>query len=82
MVRLATASLVLGVIVTTGTTAIAVEPEGWCNCNPEAPACRSICSFPDPPLVMQGQVRHPRAWMYQPAPVPRPPTRIPRHRLY
>jgi hypothetical protein len=80
MIRLTMALLALGVIVATGTTAIAVEPEGWCTCNPEAPACRSICSFPDPPLVMQGQVQHPRAWMYQPA--PRPPTKTRRHHHY
>jgi len=82
MIRLATALLALGVIVATGTTAIAVEPEGWCTCNPEAPACRSICSFPDPPLVMQGQGQHPRTWMYQPAPAPRPPTKPQRHHRY
>jgi len=49
MIRLMTALLTLGVIITTATTAIAAEPEGWCYCNPEAPLCRSIC--PDRPAV-------------------------------
>lgn len=49
MIRLMTALLTLGVIITTATTAIAAEPEGWCYCNPEAPLCRIIC--PDRPVV-------------------------------
>jgi len=57
MIRLATALLTLNVITATATTAIAVEPQGWCYCNPEAPACRSPC--PAPPLVMEEQGRTP-----------------------
>jgi hypothetical protein len=82
MIRVTTALLALGVIVATGTTAIAIEPEGWCNCNPEASACRSICGVPDPPVMMQEQGRRPRTWMYQPSPTPRPPTKIRRHHSY
>jgi hypothetical protein len=46
MIRLITVLLTLAVLMATATTVIAVEPEGWCNCNPEAPACRSICPYP------------------------------------
>jgi hypothetical protein len=82
MIRLTTALLTLSVVTATATTAIAVEPEGWCTCNPEAPACRSICPVPDPPLVMQEQGRRPRTWVYQPSPDPRPPAKIQRHHPY
>ena len=51
MIRLSTALLTLGVGMSIATTAIAMEPPGWCYCNPEAPACRVYCgSEPsDPP---------------------------------
>jgi hypothetical protein len=48
MIRLATALLTLGVGMAIATTAIAMEPEGWCNCNPEAPACRVTCAILKP----------------------------------
>ncbi len=82
MIRLMTSLVVLAGIVATATTAIAVEPPGWCNCNPEAPACRSICSFPDPPLAMHKQGWRPRPWLHQPAPAPRPPTKTQRRHSY
>jgi hypothetical protein len=71
MIRLTTTLLTLGVCMAYATTAIAVEPEGSCNCNPEAPACRVICgSVPsDPPQWTPGYVApaHPRSmYMYVP----------------
>jgi hypothetical protein len=78
MVRLTTALLALGGVVATATTALAVEPQGWCTCNPDAPACRAICPEPDPPLMMQEQGRRPQTWVYQPSLAARPSTRIKR----
>jgi len=82
MIRLTTALLALGIVTATETTAIAVEPQGWCTCNPDAPACRSVCPVPDPPLVMQEQGQRPRTWVYQPSPAPHPPTKTQRYYPY
>jgi hypothetical protein len=49
MIRLSTLLLTLAVLTGSAPTVIAAEPEGWCNCNPEAPACRSICPYYPPP---------------------------------
>jgi hypothetical protein len=55
MIRLSTVLLTMAVlIIATATTVMAVEPEGWCNCNPEAPACRSICPYHPPPTGERG----------------------------
>ena len=82
MIRLTLASLTLSIIVAGATRAYAVEPQGWCYCNPDAPACRSLCPEPDPPLVMQEQGRYPRTWVYQPAPEPRPLSKVQRRNPY
>ncbi len=52
MIRLITVLLTLALLMATAARVMAVEPEGWCNCNPEAPACRSICPY-HPPLTGQ-----------------------------
>jgi hypothetical protein len=80
MIRLTAGLLAAGAIMATATTAVAVEPQGWCTCNPDAPPCRSICPEPDPPLMMQEQGRRPQSWVYQPSPVPRP-SRVQRRHL-
>jgi hypothetical protein len=72
MVRLTTALLTLGIGLATATVANAIEPEGSCNCNPEAPACRIICgSTPSAPPQQWGPEyvapTHPRSmYMYVP----------------
>jgi hypothetical protein len=58
MIRLIAVLLTLAVLMATATTVIAVEPEGWCNCNPEAPACRSICPYHPPPTGELGWGYH------------------------
>jgi hypothetical protein len=67
MIRLTTALLTLGAGMAIATTAIAMEPQGWCNCNPEAPACRVYCG--SEPEWSRGYVApaHPRSmYMYVP----------------
>jgi hypothetical protein len=77
MIRLTTVLLTLGVGMVIATTANAVEPEGSCNCNPEAPGCRIICgSVPsDPPQQWAPRYvapAHPRSmYMYVPRHSPR-----------
>jgi len=61
MIRLTTALLTMAVLMGTATTVIAVEPEGWCNCNLEAPLCRSICPYHPPLTGEQGWGYH---WRY------------------
>jgi hypothetical protein len=58
MIRLTKVLLTLAILMATATTVMAVEPEGWCNCNVEAPLCRSICPYHPPPTGDQG-------WGYQ-----------------
>lgn len=79
MIRTTTALLMLSAIMATATTAVAVEPNGWCYCNPEAPACRSLCPVSDPPLVMQEQGWPPRMWLYQVPASPHPSTKARKH---
>ena len=81
MTRLTTALLAVGAIMATATTAVAAEPQGWCTCNLDAPACRSICPEPDPPLMMQEQGRRPQTWVYQPSLVLQS-ARVQRRHLY
>ena len=72
MIRLTTALLTMAVLMGTATTVIAVEPEGWCNCNLEAPLCRSICPYHPPLTGEQGwwhyhwhhHYRHDRHWRH------------------
>jgi len=59
MIRLTMALMSLGVIIATGTTAMA-QP-GWNDCNPNAPRCR-IYGSPSPPTRAQGL--HPRTQVY------------------
>jgi hypothetical protein len=47
--------LTAALLAATATTAVAVEPQGWCTCNPDAPACRSIRTEPDPPLMCKSK---------------------------
>jgi hypothetical protein len=73
MIRLTTALLALGVGMAIATTAIAMEPPGWCNCNPEAPACRVYCgSDPEGPPANVAPVYPTSMYMY----VPRHNTRM------
>lgn len=67
MIRLTTALLALGVCMAIATTAIAMEPPGWCNCNPEAPACRVYCgSDPEGPPAYVAPAYPRSMYMYVP----------------
>jgi hypothetical protein len=67
MIRLTTALLTLGVGMAIATTAIAMEPQGWCNCNPEAPACRVYCgSDPEGPPAYVAPAQPRSMYMYVP----------------
>jgi len=77
MIRMTTALLALSAIMATATTATAVEPNGWCYCNPDAPLCAAMC--PERPLVMQEQGWPPQTWVYQPPPGPHSWTKARKH---
>jgi hypothetical protein len=68
MIRLTTALLALGVCMAIATTAIAMEPPGWCNCNPEAPACRVYCgSDPEWTPTYAAPTQQRNMYMYVPS---------------
>jgi len=67
MIRLTTTLLTLGVCLAIATTAFAIESQGWCDCNPEAPACRVYCgSDPEAAPAYVAPTQHRNMYTYVP----------------